>query len=67
MKRNHLLILLVLVPVSLSAQDIEVKKFEPLEKDQTAVSSPRKDINGNTCGLVKNSFEKGLSYNLFVY
>ena len=35
------------------AQDIEVKKFESLEKDQTAVTSPRKDINGNTCGLVK--------------
>jgi len=35
------------------AQDIEVKKFEPLEKDQTATLSPRKDINGVTCGLVK--------------
>ena len=35
------------------AQDIEVKKFEPLEKDQTAVTSPRKDINGTACGLVK--------------
>ena len=35
------------------AQDIEVKKFEPLEKDLTAVTSPRKDINGNACGLVK--------------
>ena len=38
---------------SLYAQDIEVKKFEPLEKDQTAALSSRKDINGNTCGLVK--------------
>ena len=36
-----------------NAQDIEVKKFEPLEKDQTASLSPRKDINGVTCGLVK--------------
>lgn len=35
------------------AQDIEVKKFEPLEKDQTAALNPRKDINGVTCGLVK--------------
>ena len=35
------------------AQDIEVKKFEPLEKDQTAALSPRKDINGVACGLVK--------------
>ena len=35
------------------AQDIEVKKFEPLEKDQTATLNPRKDINGTVCGLVK--------------
>ena len=35
------------------AQDIEVKKFEPMVKDQTAALSPRKDINGVTCGLVK--------------
>lgn len=35
------------------SQDIEVRKFEPLEKDQTAALSPRKDINGVTCGLVK--------------
>lgn len=35
------------------AQGIEVKKFEPMENDQTAALSPRKDINGNTCGLVK--------------
>ena len=40
-------------PICLFAQDIEVKKFEPLEKDQTAALSPRKDINGVTCGLVK--------------
>ena len=31
------------------AQDIEVKKFEPLEKDQTAALSPRLDINGVIC------------------
>ena len=35
------------------AQDIEVKKLEVLEKDQTAALSPRKDINGVACGLVK--------------
>lgn len=39
--------------LSVHAQDIEVKKFEPMAKDQTAVLSPRKDINGVTCGLVK--------------
>ena len=39
--------------LSIIAQDIEVKKFEPMVKDQTAALSPRKDINGTVCGLVK--------------
>ena len=38
---------------SVFAQDIEVKKFTLLEKDNSAVTSPRNDINGNACGLVK--------------
>lgn len=41
-----------LVPICGSAQDIEVKKFVPMAKDQTAALSPRKDINGNDCALV---------------
>jgi len=53
MKHKLLLVLILLIPVWVYAQDIEVKKFEPLEKDQTAALSPRKDINGVTCGLVK--------------
>ena len=40
-------------PISIHAQDIEVKKFEAIEKDQTATLNPRKDINGVMCGLVK--------------
>ena len=47
------LVLILLIPILGDAQDIEVKKFEPMEKDQTAALSPRKDINGVTCGLVK--------------
>ena len=35
------------------AQDIVVKKFELLEKDQSAVNIPRKDLNGDVCALVK--------------
>ena len=46
-------LLTIICVSSISAQDIEVKKFELLEKDQTAALSPRKDINGNVCGLVK--------------
>lgn len=46
-------LLSLFVTIASSAQDIEVKKFELSEKDQTAVTSPRKDINGTACGLVK--------------
>ncbi len=53
MKTGFFLTILIFCTVSMYAQDIEVKKFEPLEKDQTAALSPRKDINGVTCGLVK--------------
>ena len=53
LKLMLLLLSSVIFVVKLSAPDIEVKKFEPLEKDQTAALSPRKDINGVTCGLVK--------------
>lgn len=53
MNRIICLLLLNCYIYSLSAQDIEVKKFEPMEKDQTAALSPRKDINGTVCGLVK--------------
>ena len=52
-KRIKLVLLLLLILFRAVAQDIEVKKFELLEKDHTAALSPRKDINGVTCGLVK--------------
>ena len=51
--KQFILVLFLLSSLCLSAQDIEVKKLEVLEKDQTAVLSPRKDINGVACGLVK--------------
>ena len=53
MKKYFLFLMAVVNACLTFAQDIEVKKFEPLEKDQTAALSPRKDINGVTCGLVK--------------
>lgn len=53
MNRLFAILLVIMVTSGSIAQDIEVKKFEPLEKDQTAALSPRKDINGVTCGLVK--------------
>lgn len=52
--RNLLIVFLLFVGLTcVNAQDISVKKFEPMTKDQTAALSPRKDINGVTCGLVK--------------
>ena len=56
MKKKTIIILgifIIAVCNNMNAQDIEVRKFELLEKDQTAVMSPRKDINGNACGLVR--------------
>ena len=53
MKRIINIIVLLICAFTLYAQDIEVKKFESMEKDQTAALSPRKDINGVVCGLVK--------------
>ena len=47
-----LLITSLLLSICCFSQDIEVRKFEPIAKDQTAVLSPRKDINGNDCALV---------------
>lgn len=49
----RLTVLLCFFTILIRAQDIEVKKFEPMAKDQMAALSPRKDINGVTCGLVK--------------
>ncbi len=51
--RKIIVLVLLVFSCNAFAQDIEVKKFELLEKDQTAALSPRKDINGVTCGLVK--------------
>ncbi len=50
--KKYIISLLLLYCFELFAQDIEVKKFEPLDKDQTAVTSPRKDINGEFEGNV---------------
>lgn len=50
--RIIVILLSLLLANGISAQDIEVKKFEPMAKDQTAALSPRKDINGNDCALV---------------
>ena len=51
--KKSILVFLLLLSSYLYAQDIEVKRFEPLEKDQTAALNPRKDINGNACSLVR--------------
>ena len=52
-KKVYLCATALFMILQIHAQDIEVKKFEPMAKDQTAALNPRKDINGVTCGLVK--------------
>lgn len=58
MKRFCLFTIVVIYACCVFPQDIEVKKFEPLEKDQTAALSPRNDINDVTCGLIKVQIEE---------
>lgn len=49
--------------IFMSAQDIEVKKFEPMVKNETSAMSPRKDINGNDCALVMvRTLKKGMEF-----
>lgn len=64
MKKGVILITISLLFTRVAfSQDIEVKKFELLTKEQTAVTNPRKDINGTLCGLVKVLIkEKDLSF-----
>ena len=57
--RNNLSVLRLFVCILITAfsnivlaQNIEVMKFEPIEKDQAVTLSPRKDINGNDCALI---------------
>lgn len=55
-RRNKVLSIIVICllwAATMLAQDIEIKNFEQLKKDQTALTSLRKDINGNACGLVR--------------
>ena len=63
MKAIILFLFLALYLSTASAQDIEVKEFESLEKGQTAALSPRKDINGNDCTLIiVHTLKKGLEF-----
>lgn len=66
-KRLFSLLIGALFAFIVDAQDIEVKKFEPLEKDQTTALSPRKDINGNDCALVLvRTLKKGMEFDGWV-
>lgn len=61
--KKYIISLLLLYCFELFAQDIEVKKFEPLEKDQTEVMSFRNDNNGNPCALlIVHSLKDGLEF-----
>lgn len=45
------------------AQDIEVKKFEPMAKEQTMILSHRKDLNGTECALILvQTLKKGMEF-----
>lgn len=57
------IILCLMCVLDVIAQDIEVKKFELMEKDQTAGMFMRNDNNGNPCALlIVHSLKKGLEF-----
>lgn len=63
MRKFFLNLTLLTFASSCFAQDIEVKKFEPLEKDQTEVTNLRNDANGNPCALlVVQSLKDGMDF-----
>ena len=57
MKRFTLFSLIQLFVAVLYAQNIEVKKFEPMAKGQIAILGLRKDVDGNTGKLIKVLWE----------
>lgn len=62
-RKLFIIVLCLICALDFFAQDIVVKKFEPMVKDQTAVLNPRKDINGNDCALVMVcTLKKGMEF-----
>ena len=53
MKKLNLVILLSLSLHFAFAQELKVKSFVVAEKDLSARTNVRKDLNGNVCALVK--------------
>ncbi len=52
-QRILLFLLFCVVSVTSNSQELLIKKFELISKDQTAVENPRKDANGVAGGLVR--------------
>ena len=61
---KNLIILLILFPIWLGAQNISVKSFKLLERDLDArVVEPKKDQNGDRCAIIKIvTTEKGFVF-----
>lgn len=63
MKKLTTCILAIMLSMATFAQDIEVKKFELLDKDNSALTSPRKDNNGDLCALlIVQSLKQNLEF-----
>ena len=57
------IVLCLMCILDVLAQDIEVKKFELMSKDQTEGMSMRNDNNGNPCALlIVHSLKKGMEF-----
>lgn len=53
--------ILVMLPFNLIAQDLTVKSFDFVANDLSASVSPRLDLNGNACALIKVVMPEELS------
>ena len=61
--RFYIVMLLLFITETIFSQDIEVKKFVPLDIGQTAVTNFRNDSNGNPCALlIVQTLKEGLEF-----
>ncbi len=62
-KLKHLLVALLMLPLTGMAQEIKIEDFQKLERDMSARTAKVKDVNGDLCALLKiETTEKGFEF-----
>ena len=63
MRFNISILIVLLVSLDLFARELKVESFESLgQKDLTAQISPKEDLNGNKCAVIKVSAPEGMKF-----